>query len=86
MESRPTFNGRVVPLAIIALGLAQAGIALHAGRRVIAVGWALVVIIGAASMRRGIVPPDSAPWRAFWIFFALVVVVAAVFGILGASL
>jgi hypothetical protein len=51
----------------------QASFALRAGRDVVAAGWALIIVVAAANIRRGLVPKDGLVWRAVWIVLAVLV-------------
>ena len=85
MQPRPGLASVVVPIAIISLGMLQAASALRTGRDVGAASWALVVIVGAAGMRRGMAVPDSVAWRVLLVVLALLVF-GTLFLALGASL
>jgi hypothetical protein len=73
MQSQRGAASRIVPVGIVVLGAVQVALALSRGRWMGALGFGLVALVGATSVRRGMVLPDGTGWRIFCIALGIFV-------------
>ena len=73
MQSQRVAASRIVPVGIVVLGAVQVALALSRGRWMSALGFGFVALIGATSIRRGMVLPDGTGWRVFWIALGILI-------------